>query len=96
MMLQEEMYKPAIGQTPLLDAAPALHAMSCIKLSDLAMQSNTRILTALVTSVTGELLAGSRAQDEPASVSPIHNSWNVACADTYAARNTREMSCIVG
>lgn len=39
-------------------------------------------LTALETLVTGELLAGVRTHDDPASTPLIHNSWNVEWAAT--------------
>ena len=40
--------------------------------------------TSDVTSVTGELLWGRRAQAEPWSTPLTHSSWNVACAAAEA------------
>lgn len=42
--------------------------------------------TVVVTLVTGELLCGSRTQEEPWSTPLIHSSWKVAWAATVAAR----------
>ena len=87
-------------QMPWLLFGLALHAMSLIhtQRSDISTVNTSRLhnsggaRTGLVTLVTGELLWGSRTQDEPWSTPLIHSSWKVAWAATDAASDAARTS----